>query len=836
MRKVLLCLILTASLLTPATAAWLETSDFDDVNVVVAPDNEVDAKAAAVFIETWSRCTGSTPTQSIEPRSSAVNVWIGSQSTPEEWLEQYGADSLGYDGILVQTRTGDERTDLILTGAPARGTLFAVYEFFEKAFGIRWLAPGVIRVPEAPVSIEHLSIHYTPPLGYRWTALAPGADPDAYRMSQRYRYGLGGHSYYFLLPPDKYFEQHPEFYSEINGKRIAPVGYNWEEMFFAANHPEISGQLCMSNPATAEAIARELIPRIQENPDANLWSVAQMDWGNNCQCEACRKIDEAEGSPAASMLVGVNRVAEIIERHFPDVYIHTYAYTWTRKPPRTIRPRHNVMIQLCTFECDFSRPLNDPASAVNVQFMEDFEGWKQLGANLLIYDYPINCRYMTRPFPNFHVLGPNIDLFADYGSIGVFEQGLGGITTAFGFLRPYLISKLLWNPSADPDVIIDEFLDGYYGPAGQSMKEYIELCRQTLLDSSLPLYIFDECRWMDTEFVTKAEAIFDEAFKAVDSDLFRSRLEVAHFQVLYASLLCQPTVEAEDQALLLHFPINLSRTQLRQAANELGIEAGWPGWWPSIDGMFAPLPEQRRREERLPFYRIENDRYLVWVAPDQSGSVLRFLDKVLNKELLRGYTHAGYGRGTWQDWLDRNTNDEGPVADHYAVIEHSDRRLVISATTSDNLRVTRTMELGDGQAPLDVTLSIQNSGEDSTEARVKSHPEFDCQRPGVIPEIWIERRNHWECVNQDKRGVVAADFFKIDGAVNWAFYLPDEQFGLLCSVAPGDVDQLLYFYDTNPGIEHINLELIPMRSRLQPDQSRTIRARYETIHNRPDHD
>ena len=56
---------------------------------------------------------------------------------------------------------------------------------------------------------------------------------------------------------------------------------------------------------------------------------------------------------------------------------------------------------------------------------------------------------------------------------GPFMQATGN-KAELGQLRSYLISKLMWDPDADDNEIIDEFLGGYYGAAAEYMREYID--------------------------------------------------------------------------------------------------------------------------------------------------------------------------------------------------------------------------------------------------------------------------------------------------------------------------------------------------------------------------
>ena len=54
------------------------------------------------------------------------------------------------------------------------------------------------------------------------------------------------------------------------------------------------------------------------------------------------------------MIQFVNRIA----REFPDKQISTLAYQYTRKAPKTFIPEPNVLITLCSIECDRSAPID----------------------------------------------------------------------------------------------------------------------------------------------------------------------------------------------------------------------------------------------------------------------------------------------------------------------------------------------------------------------------------------------------------------------------------------------------------------------------------------------
>ena len=76
------------------------------------------------------------------------------------------------------------------------------------------------------------------------------------------------------------------------------------------------------------------------------------------------------------------RSAEEVEKEYPDVLIETLAYQYTRKPPKHVRPRHNVVIRLCSIECSFVETLTAGENDANVSFREDMEAWASISPQL----------------------------------------------------------------------------------------------------------------------------------------------------------------------------------------------------------------------------------------------------------------------------------------------------------------------------------------------------------------------------------------------------------------------------------------------------------------------
>jgi hypothetical protein len=500
--------------------------------IVVAQDApEPEQHAAAELAEFLQQITGA----KFEIVSSAgpgkLRVLVGAQAAKFADPD-FSTEGLGTDGIVIRT-VGN---NLLLAGGNPRGTLYAVYTFLEDYCGCRWWSSKVSTIPKRPtLKVESLDIRYVPPLEYResfWFDAFDGdwavrnkcnghaARLDAKRGGKHIYQGFV-HTFYPLIPPAKYFEQHPEWFSEINGKRT---------------HER--AQLCLTNDQMRNELVKNLKEHLRNNPAATIASVSQNDWHGNCRCSKCAAIDEKEGSPAGSLLHFINAVAADIEQEFPQVAISTLAYQYTRKPPKYVKPRDNVIVRLCSIECSFCKPLSDER---NKAFRDDIVGWSKICNRLYIWDYTTNFRHYVMPHPNLRVLGPNVKFFVEHNVKGIFEQGAyQSYGAEMAELRAWVLAKLLWEPRRDGQKLIDEFIEGYYGAAAPHIKAYLGVTHDAVEASGDWLGCFSEHTAKFLSFETLSEGFKNlkaaEAAVHDDADL-RFRVQVAELPVMYVFML-----------------------------------------------------------------------------------------------------------------------------------------------------------------------------------------------------------------------------------------------------------------------------------------------------------
>lgn len=471
--------------------------------------------------------------------------------------------------------------DIFIYGGKQRGTMYGVFAFLENEFGCRWYTPRVTVIPKKQKLVfENYDFKSSPGIRVRNDFYFEAFDPTwAARNKMNGRMDFvqqpGGieaywsvHTFYPLMPPSEFFAKHPEYFSLINGKRVHEVEKN--------NHKQLA-QLCLSNKDVLKIMTDRIRQKMRTSPEYMIYDVSQNDYYNQCECDKCQAIVKKEGAESGLMIWFVNQVAEAVEKEFPDKYIGTLAYQYTRTPPKNIKPRQNVVVRLCPIEACVAHDLK--SCDLNKSFLDDLQTWAKISPHLYIWDYVVNFNHYVMPYPNFAVLQPNIKTFRDNKSIGIMEQAAyqsrGG---EFSELKAYLIAKLLWNPEANTNEVIDDFIHGYYGRSGSYIREYFDLAQNLVSASThMKIGIQPSDKLFTNEFVNKSMQLFNEALKVADNEVIVDRVQMAALPLYYLNCLRNP-VAARNSGLYAKTLSIISKegiTYLAESGNSLERFKNW---------------------------------------------------------------------------------------------------------------------------------------------------------------------------------------------------------------------------------------------------------------------
>ncbi len=520
-------------------------------------------------------------------------ILIGWGPAAEKFFPEIPASDLGSEEIIIQTSGGR----LLVAGGRPRGTLYAVSRFLQDFCGVRWWTSWAEKVPRnSGLAIPKIRVRAKPAFEMRDPYWFPAFDPLwAMRnlsngMNSRIPEDMGGHviphpigcahTFRILVPPGEHFEKHPEWFSLVQGERRSQ-----------------RAQLCLTHPGLRQFAAERTLEFLRQGPrECRTISVSPNDWFGACECENCRAFDQAEGSPAGTLLDFVNFVAEKVEKEFPHILVDTLAYRYTRKPPKTVRARPNVMVKLCSFECNFREPLDHPS---NASFAEHIQAWSKVCSKLFVWDYTPNFAHFLLPHPNWFTLGPNLRFFKSHGVMGMFEQGVQECHGAeMGELKAWLLARLLWNPFQDDRALIKEFLEGYYGPAAPLIMSYFELIYKASEGYSLTCFNgYDnlDVPFLHFKYLSQAEHLWREAEKSVKRKAdFLRRVRVARRSIGYAWLLRWDALEKECRETEGGWPHPESKAEyaakwLKQTAGEKRF--AWTQVSRTAEGGPTPTPE-----------------------------------------------------------------------------------------------------------------------------------------------------------------------------------------------------------------------------------------------------
>jgi len=447
-------------------------------------------------------------------------------------ISQAELDKVKRDGYVVKVQRGCAG----ICGWRDLGTLYGTYAFLEHA-GVHFYAPDCEVVPKQNrLRIDKYEVHrrpfyelrkaaYNVKLGY--TPLHDLANPAAIGE-------IGGgwcHTIDYLVPYKCYHAEHPEYFAfQKDGRRI-------------------DNQLCLSNPGMRRIAKERLLYLMEREDDRIYFGVGQGDNEAWCQCYQCRSCDP-DPSEDMNKNVGkrrmadrnlnfVNELARAAAKKDPDKRILTLAYVDTQRPPVKEAPEQNVRVMYCPYWPQTKCQSHGLDCERNKESFENFKGWlAKCPQNMYVFDYPSGCRRPYEPFGSFYAMKGKMDYYAAHGIGGVVFCGR---PTDFGAMFDFVFSRLLWDPHADFEALIDEFMNAYYGAAAGPVRKYFNYLHEVIARRPLHQYCVEVQSELVTpvtpEYAARAYGWFTEAEAAARNDeTLGRRVRSEKFCVLVSDL------------------------------------------------------------------------------------------------------------------------------------------------------------------------------------------------------------------------------------------------------------------------------------------------------------
>lgn len=371
--------------------------------------------------------------------------------TWEEWQQRIPVDKApGADPESYRIWTDGERAWII--GRTEHAVWHSVYGFLEL-LGCRWFFPDPVWtvIPKKPTVGLNMDHSASPAFQYRriwygWGPRTPKLARD-YQDWLRHNRQLGsfqiscGHSYDSHIPKRE-FEQHPEWFALVNGKR-QPT------------------QLCTTNPEVQARVIASVIERFRSNPQWNMVSVEPNDGNGYCECEKCLAL----GSPSDRVFHLANIVAHAVRQEFPDKWVGLLAYAGHSDPPRfDLAP--GVYVQITT-----------GFRYTKLSFEEQVQAFRERGARPGVYDY-FSVYPWDWDLPGAAKAGRVYELaeaIRHYRDLGLTtfdaESSCNWGPNGLGY---WMAAHLMWDPDLDAHQLVEEFCRSAFGDAAPHVRRIYE--------------------------------------------------------------------------------------------------------------------------------------------------------------------------------------------------------------------------------------------------------------------------------------------------------------------------------------------------------------------------
>lgn len=352
-----------------------------------------------------------------------------------------------------------------------RGSQNAVYGYL-RSLGVRWYMPGELGeiVPQMD-SIELPQIDQTVSPDHRWrypNYARYGRDDQASIVWAMRQYGnnfygeLLSHGMRDITNPQELKDAHPEYYALYSGER---------------NTVQHKANQCLRSPGLFEETVR-YIRALYDIHDVRMVSVMPSDgYTSACQCELCEGADTLDrgrdGWISDYVWDFTNRVAQEVYKTHPDRYISNFAYGTYKLPPLKIdKLSPNVVVGIVGGRQSFDR---DPEVAEELEALR--QAWAEKTANPLItwINYPQMRRGEFRPvyWPMATAESIKRASAVSQGEFSWLPENRGLDTPGVTHLSAWMYHQMLWDVDQDPQALLDEYFQLFYGPAAEEMAAFV---------------------------------------------------------------------------------------------------------------------------------------------------------------------------------------------------------------------------------------------------------------------------------------------------------------------------------------------------------------------------
>lgn len=542
-------------------------------------------------------------------------IYVGDTWASEKAKIEPGYEDVKYNGFVMK-QVDD---DLYLRGYSDIGTKNSIYEFLGYMFDYDLYAVDEIQL-EKKQDAKLLAFDLTVLPDFDWREVNYGEMIYDDTLSSRMRMnpteeilvtGHLTHNSMTIIDPDVYdwkSDKYKDWYSEATW-----TGFN------NSLGKEEPSQLCYSNDEMRKEYTKNLIEIIKDSkvPNMLIGIEDNYDW---CTCDKCSASVEKYGTASAVTIQFVNKVQADVDAWFeknrPDdnpTSLVIFAYHSTTTPPATYdaqtdewKPIDDSVVMnehsgvyFAPIAANIDAPYIDDEKDDVADTYGQVKGWGSISKKLYAWTYSL-FPYQGLIFCNtVDVMQENYQLLLDCGATMIQDQTehyQKKITTGWGRLKAYLMSKLQWDNSLNMDELMDTFFVHYFGEAADTMQSLFDQQREwyayIYADKDAPNTIsadlLDENYWSYNQvqnYLRQIEKAYEDIapLKETDSERYtqlynRILLESLQYRYISLSIFSAEYSEVELVNERNKFRADFELLGLTQHKESYEISVLWDEW------------------------------------------------------------------------------------------------------------------------------------------------------------------------------------------------------------------------------------------------------------------
>lgn len=446
------------------SASCEKTGEISSI-VIAKSSSEQIVNAASIFQRYLLRSMDVEVPIVYEQEKSGLAIHIGLTAYVESKnLDLHGLDEDGY--LFLNEGDGN----FIILGGTDWGTEFGVYAFLEEYLGVRWLMPTelgtdiptkdrlVVEVVNKRVNPAYLSRHLSP------IDINETDDLGQWGRFNKVRKRIeSNHNLNQLFAVERYGKSNPDFYPYIHGKINVPTGasdYRWQPNFFAKG--------------IADSAAVFILEYFEKHPEVKSFSLSINDDASRFD----RSSLSSKGRNRRTNYLGLvslsdeyfrwaNSVVSQVSEIFPNRTYGTLAYNNLMTPPiRKIGVHRNIVPFITNERLRWANP---DFKEKDIRLTED---WKKVSANVGWYDYSYGRAYLVP-----RIWSGTMSEYLRWGMDNGIRHYTSEVYPNWGEgPKPYLLTKLLWDPTLNVDTLTYEWCERFAGEkSARKLVEYFRL-------------------------------------------------------------------------------------------------------------------------------------------------------------------------------------------------------------------------------------------------------------------------------------------------------------------------------------------------------------------------